>query len=62
MGSQFDAPSEWSLIEARGTGGSSGVEVRQRWARVATIHDGLIVRVEPDPDMDAALEATGLSE
>jgi ketosteroid isomerase-like protein len=50
------------LIEAQGTGGSSGVEVRQRWAQVATIRQGLILRVEPYPDLDAALEAAGLPE
>jgi uncharacterized protein len=45
------------VLEARGRGSGSGAEVRQNWAQVATIREGLVFRVEPYPDRDAALEA-----
>jgi uncharacterized protein len=47
------------VVDARARGSGSGAEVRQSWAQVATIRDGLIVHVEPYPDRDAALEAAG---
>ena len=50
------------VIEARGTGSGSGAEVQQRWAQLVTVRDGLVFRVEPYPDRDAALKAAGLSE
>ena len=50
------------VIEARGIGTGSGVEVRQRWAQLASLREGLIIRVEPFPTRAEALEAVGLSE
>jgi ketosteroid isomerase-like protein len=47
------------VVEARGTGSGSGAEVRQSWAQLATMQDGLVLRVEPFSDRDAALEAAG---
>ena len=49
------------VIDAHGTGSGSGAEVRQSWAQVATLRDGLIWHVEPYPDRLSALEAAGLS-
>jgi len=51
-----------TVVEARGVGTSSGAEVHQTWAQMYSIRDGLIFRVEPFADKDAALEAAGLSE
>jgi uncharacterized protein len=51
-----------AVIEARGMGSGSGAEVRQRWAQLARVRDGLVVRVEAYPDREAALEAAGLRE
>ncbi|HET9120679.1 MAG TPA: nuclear transport factor 2 family protein [Solirubrobacterales bacterium] len=51
-----------TVVEFRGVGTSSGAEVHQTWAQMYSIRDGLIVRVEPFADKDAALEAAGLSE
>ena len=50
------------VIEARGIGTGSGVEVRQRWAQLAALREGLIIRVEPFATRAEALEAVGLSE
>ena len=50
------------VVEAEGTGPESGAEVRQTWAQVITIRDGLIARVEPFPTRAEALEAAGLRE
>ena len=50
------------VIEARGIGTGSVVEVRQRWAQLASLREGLIIRVEPFPTRAEALEAVGLSE
>ena len=51
-----------AVVEARGIGTASGVEVRRTWAQLASIRDGLVVRVEPFADKDAALEAAGIRE
>ncbi len=50
------------VVEARGTGSSSGAELRQKWAQVASLQDRLVIRVEPFPTREEALEATGLQE
>ena len=50
-----------AVIEARGAGSGSGVEVRQGWAQLFTLRDGLVFRVEPYRNRDAALEAAGPS-
>jgi ketosteroid isomerase-like protein len=50
------------VVEGRGRGPSSGVEVRQRWAQVLYVRDGLVERVEPFPTREAALEVAGLSD
>ena len=50
------------VIAARATGSGSGAEVQQEWAQLVTMRDGLVFRVEPYPDRDAALEAAGLLE
>jgi ketosteroid isomerase-like protein len=50
------------VAEASATGGESGAEVGQTRAQVMTVRDGLIPRVDPYPDRDAALKAAGLSE
>jgi ketosteroid isomerase-like protein len=47
------------VVEAHARGSGSGAEVRQSWAQLATLEDGLIVRVEPYPDRAAALAAAG---
>lgn len=46
-----------AVVEAHGTGSSSGAELEQRWAQVATLREGLIIRVEPFPTRESALEA-----
>jgi ketosteroid isomerase-like protein len=51
-----------AVVEASATGSGSGLEVHQTWAQLARVQDGLVVRVEPYPDREAALEAAGLSE
>jgi ketosteroid isomerase-like protein len=51
-----------AVVEASGVGSGSGAEVRQRWAQLVTIRDGLVVLVEPFHDKDTALEAAGLRE
>lgn len=51
-----------AVVEASGTGTTSGVEVHQRWAQLAAIRDGLVFRVEPFPDKASALEAARMSE
>jgi ketosteroid isomerase-like protein len=51
-----------AVVEAIGSGTGSGVEVHQRWAQLASLRDGLIVRVEPFATRAAALEAAGLRE
>lgn len=43
----------------RGTGKASGLESENRSAAVATLQDGLIVRMESFWDRDAALRAAG---
>ncbi len=50
------------VVEAHGTGSSSGAELRQKWAQVASLRDGLIVRVEPYSTREAALAAVARSE
>jgi ketosteroid isomerase-like protein len=49
------------VVEAQGSGPTSGVAVRQRWAQLMSIRDGLIERVEPFPTREEALKAAGLS-
>jgi ketosteroid isomerase-like protein len=44
----------------RGTGKTSGLESEERTAAVATMQDGLIVRMEGFWDRDAALRAAGV--
>ena len=44
-------------IEATATGSESGAEVHHRWFQVATVRDGVFVRVEAYPDREAALAA-----
>jgi ketosteroid isomerase-like protein len=46
-----------AVIEARAVGSASGAEVRQAWAQLAALRNGLVIRVEPYPDKAAALEA-----
>ena len=48
-----------AVIEARAVGTASGAEVRQTWAQLAALRNGLVIRVEPYPDKTAALEAAG---
>ena len=50
------------VLEAHGKGAGSGVDVRQRWAQLASMRAGLVFRVTPFPDRGAALEAAGLRE
>ena len=50
------------VLEAHGTGAASGAEITQSWAMLATMREGLIVRVESFADRDAALEAAGVPE
>ena len=47
------------VLEARGTGTGSGVRVHQRWAQLYSAVDGLVIRVRPFPDREAALRAAG---
>jgi ketosteroid isomerase-like protein len=51
-----------AVIEGRARGSGSGAEVRQTWAQLVTLQDGLVFRVEAYPDRASALEAAGLSE
>jgi ketosteroid isomerase-like protein len=51
-----------AVVEAQGTGTGSGAQVRQRWAQLYSVRDGLVARVKPFPDRDAAVRAAGLSE
>ncbi len=51
-----------AVVEALATGRKSGVEIRQSWAQLTTHQNGFIIRIEPFPDRDAALQAAGLSE
>ena len=51
-----------AVVEALATGRKSGVEVRRSWAQLTTHRNGFIIRIEPFPDRDAAVEAAGLSE
>ena len=44
----------------RGKGKASGLESEERSASVATVRDGLIVRMEGYWDIDAALQAAGV--
>jgi ketosteroid isomerase-like protein len=44
----------------RGKGKASGLESENRSAAVATMQDGLIVRMEGFWDRDAALQAVGV--
>ena len=50
------------VLEARGTGTGSGVRVHQRWAQLYSAVDGLVIRVRPFPDREAALRAAGLAD
>jgi ketosteroid isomerase-like protein len=51
-----------AVVEARGTGTESGAQVHQRWAQLYSIRDGLVFRVKPFQNREAALRAAGLSE
>ena len=46
----------------RGTGKTSGLQSEERSAAVATLRNGLIVRMEGYWDRDAALRAAGLTD
>lgn len=45
------------VVDAQGSGPHSGAEVKQTWAQVVTIRDGLISRVEPFSSRAEALRA-----
>jgi ketosteroid isomerase-like protein len=49
------------VVEGRGTGSGSGMEVRNRWAQLATFRDGLVLRIESFPDRTSAVDAAGQS-
>ena len=48
-----------AIIETQVRGERSGIEVRQTWAQVAKMRDGLVQSVRPYPDRAAALAAVG---
>lgn len=50
------------VVEVGGTGTGSGAAVRQTWAQLITMREGLIFRVEPFSDRSAALKAAGARE
>ncbi len=48
------------MVEAEGSGAGSGAVVRQRWAQVFTMRDGLIARVKPFATKAEAMTAARL--
>jgi ketosteroid isomerase-like protein len=44
-------------LRLTGRGAASGIEVEQHAAVVVWVEDGLVTRMQPEPDMDAAREA-----
>jgi ketosteroid isomerase-like protein len=50
------------FVLVHGVGGGSGAEVEGRFAHLATLRGGKLVRVEVYTDRSKALEAAGLSE
>ena len=59
---EVDADRVLVLVELRGIGRSSGVEVAMTVADLHTLRQGRIVQVTGYPDHREALEAVGLSE
>jgi ketosteroid isomerase-like protein len=51
-----------SLAWQRGKGRESGLAMEIKWAQVATLRDGKVLRIENYDDRSTALGATGLSE
>jgi len=51
-----------TLAWQRGRGRESGLAMDMKWAQIATVSDGKIIRVENYDDRSRALEAAGLSE
>jgi ketosteroid isomerase-like protein len=51
-----------ALLNFRAVGKGSGIEVRRKFANVATFADGLVVDIRAYADWDQALEAVGLRE
>jgi ketosteroid isomerase-like protein len=51
-----------AISRQRGRGGTSGAEAELEQAFIATLRDGVTVRIESYLDKEKALEAAGLSE
>jgi ketosteroid isomerase-like protein len=61
---QFHALGDQVVVagRARGTMRASDVELRERWAHVWTVKNGLVTRIQSYVNEKEALEAAGLSE